>query len=94
MARSNSCPDHIVFFHPNSKYHQSLGNITGCQALAIQSVISFRHSPLAPSEVFGIFATGNVAENFFEGESRDLTGGKVGVIAEAFKMCHDLREER
>lgn len=28
----------------------------------------------------------------YEGESRDLTGGKVGVIAEAFKMCHDLCE--
>lgn len=27
-----------------------------------------------------------------KGESRDLSGEKVSVIAEAFKMCHDLRE--
>lgn len=55
-------------------------------------MISSRNSPLVPPEEFSIFLQQEVLQRRYEGESRDLTGGKVGVIAEAFKMCHNLRE--
>lgn len=88
-----SCHGDTVFFHPNSqRFWTSLAN--NIVLLDFSSTICDLIQKFTSCSPWGIlhFLQQEVLQRRYEGESRDLTGGKVGVIAEAFKMCHDLRE--